>query len=95
VAPTIENITQSWSAGLAHLFKDTATSIKKARHPAVIFSRKHEDFFIMSFTAAYPESHVSLLIMDDLLPYVVFEPHAERLRVTALYAIALSGIQRQ
>ncbi len=93
-AQIVERIGATWTEDLSALVKGPASSGSLPR-TIITSARSHEDFFMRLLSRAYPESALKPLSLDELTPYVCFDAHAERLRTTGLYAIAIHTMESQ
>lgn len=87
----IENMKQGWIGEFRKLLKTSPTP-EAVPGRVIISARTHEDFFVNSFKAAYPQSTPELLTIEEILPYVSYGTHAERLRLTGLYVMAIHSL---
>lgn len=93
-AKAIEHMKQVWIEGLNTLLTTSPTP-ETVPIRVIISARSHEDFFVGSLRSAYPQSSPELLTIEEILPHVAYEPHAERLRVTGLYIMAIRGLSTE
>lgn len=89
----IDTMKQHWMDEFRTLLKTSPTPEAVPRK-IVISARTHEDFFIAAFKAAYPQAITEVLALDNILEQVSYGTHAERLRTTGLYAIAIHSLAK-
>lgn len=83
---------QDWSSRLVTLISNV--QVKGTLPPHVLMSAgQHETFFVEAYKGIMPKSHIELMTLDHLKNHVEFGQHAERLRLTGLYSIAIHKIR--
>lgn len=87
-AQIIANMKQGWVSELKKLLKTSPTP-EAIPAKVIISARLHEEFFMESFRLAYPRSTPEHLDIENILPYVSYGTHADRLRLTGLYVAAI------
>ncbi len=87
----ILHMKQGWTDEFKKLLKTSATP-EAVPSKVIISARSHEDFFVESFKMAYPQSAPEILDLDHITQYVSYEKHAERLRLTGLYTMAIHSL---
>jgi cell division ATPase FtsA len=87
----IVNMQQGWTGEFKKLLKTSSTP-EAVPAKVIISARTHEDFFVESFKTAYPQSSPEILDIDQITPYVSYGTHAERLRLTGLYVLAVHSL---
>ncbi|MDQ2932866.1 MAG: hypothetical protein M3Q80_00605 [bacterium] len=88
----IENMKKGWISEFKKILK-TSTTPNNVPHHVIISGASHEDFFVKSFLEEYPQTSLELLSLDSITPHIAYDSHAERLRLTGLYVIAISSIK--
>ena len=89
----IDDMNKGWIGEFRKLLK-TSSALGSLPHHIIISAHSHEDFFLNSFKQAYPESFLELLSIDRILPLVAFDVHADRVRLTGLYVIAIHTLYK-
>ncbi len=89
----IDNMSQGWIGEFRKLMK-TNTPSTVLPHEIIISARSHEDFFLKSFTEAYPHAEIKPLSIEDIKKHVVYEQQAEQLRLTGLYVVAVNDFEK-
>jgi cell division ATPase FtsA len=87
----IEKMGQAWIAELKKLLTTSPTP-EAVPSRVIISARSHEDFFVKSLKSAFPQSSPELLTIEKILPHVAYETHAEQLRITGLYIMAIHSL---
>lgn len=87
----VDNMSKGWISEFKKLIK-TGTNNSVLPHKIIISANSHEDFFVKSFKNEYPQLELSILAIENIIPFVNYDMHAERLRLTGLYVIAISNI---
>lgn len=85
---SIANISAGWNAELKKVIEQSGLAAAPSTY--IISATAHDDFFAQSLRALYPRSSVEPLSIENILPHITFSDHAERRRLTGLYAAALS-----
>ncbi len=94
VAPVMKDMAAGWSAEFAHLFKD-ASLAGLIQRETLIAARTHEDFFVASFQAAYPEHHVQAWSGEEIASHVTFAAAVPHYRVVSAYALAVRELEER
>jgi hypothetical protein len=89
----IENIAAGWISELKKMFTD-AHLIPPPPISVILAAWAHDDFFAQILETTYPKVPITLLAVDDIIPLLSYDPHAERRRLPALYAIAINGMKQ-
>ncbi|MEN9524429.1 MAG: hypothetical protein RL536_498 [Candidatus Parcubacteria bacterium] len=87
----ISDMEHGWIGELRKLLMTSSVLDSLPRH-IIISAHSHEDFFIKSFNAAYPDHKLQILTMESIIPFVKFDSNAEQLRLTGLYVIAIHSL---
>lgn len=87
----IADVARGWQSECAKLI----ALIPPGRVPSmsIVLSRTHQDFFGDAMKETPLGMRVRALSADEFGSRVSFEPHAERLRTTVLYAIAITNLE--
>jgi hypothetical protein len=81
----------AWINECSKLISLTPTRFRPVQ--AIISARTHEQFFMDSFAGTYSSIKVHPLDADMLDKLASFDPHAEKLRLTILYAVAIARLE--
>ncbi len=87
----IEEMKQGWVGEFKKLLKTSPTP-EAVPVRVIISARSHEDFFVKSFRSAYPQSAPEVLSIESIIPHVAYGAHAEQLRLTGLYVMAIHSL---
>lgn len=90
---TIERMKTLWIDEFRKLLKTSPTP-EAIPARVIISARSHEDFFMASFREAYPQSAPEVLAIESIMEYVAYGAHAEHLRLTGLYAMAIHSLAK-
>ena len=89
----MEEMSAGWSGEFKKLFKDSPLA-ESMPTEAIMAARAHEDFFLRSFSAAYPGIRLQTLSIEDISPLIEFDAPAELKRVVGLYALAINSLKK-
>lgn len=89
----VDNMSNGWIGEFRKLLKINPAASGVPRH-VIISARSHEDFFIDSFKRAYPQSTLEKLNLEQMTQLVDFDNHVEKLRLSALYVIAIHSMEK-
>jgi cell division ATPase FtsA len=87
----IAGASAAWINECGKLISLTPTRFRPVQ--AIISARTHEPFFMDSFVGAYSSIKIHKLDVDELDRLVSFDPQAEKLRLTILYAVAIARLE--
>ncbi len=90
-AKVLADVARGWRSECAKLL----SLVPSGRLPssAIVLARTHEDFFSAALKEEPTSLHPRNLSADEFEKLVAFDPSAERLRTTALYAIAVTNLE--
>jgi hypothetical protein len=94
VKKIMEEMSAGWSGEFKKLFKDSPLTGSMPPE-AIIAARAHEDLFLKSFGAAYPEIRLRTLSIEDISPLVEFDVPAELKRIVSVYALAIHSLEEE
>lgn len=94
VIETIDKILDDWASDLRKLLADSEFKITTPMS-VILSAWAHDDCFLKALEIQNPGISISLLSIENLISHVAFDPHTERRRLTALYAIALSSFSNK
>ncbi len=89
----IDDMNRVWMGEFKKLLKSNSV-VETIPNHVIISANSHESFFMNNFKQAYPQISMELLTMDDITAHIKFDAHAERLRLTGLYVLAIHSLEK-
>jgi hypothetical protein len=86
----LDELGKKWIDNLKKLLAGDSTHALPAH--IIVSSRAFDELFMRILKSAYPEAKLEMLSLDQLAPHVHFDPSVDRLRLSALYALAVHSL---
>lgn len=87
----MKNMDERWINEFKKLVKTSSTPDIIPNH-VLISAHSHQDFFEEIFEEAYPGKIIETLTIDRMTGQIIFDSHADRLLLPALYVIAINNL---
>ncbi len=93
-ATIVENMSNGWIGEFRKLLRSNPSPISLP-HLVIISGHSHEDFFIKCFKDSYPQHALEILAFETVYPYVDFDPHTDKQRLTGIYIVAIHSMEKR